>query len=183
MFGKAAKKQAMVSAVFFNNEGLLGAADGSLYRLEGRKVSAVVEAHSKGAYSIQVYNTPDGPNLVSGGKDGKLKFFDQDLTETAAFPIPAGHDPASALSTCIRSVARNVDGRKVLVGTLGGNILEISTVDGADINGGPLVTGHWKRELHGLATHPVRNEFATVGDDKLLRLWSMEDRKQINSLP
>jgi WD40 repeat protein len=45
------------------------------------------------------------------------------------------------------------------------------------------VTGHWKRGLWGLAPHPVRNEFATVGDDKLVRLWSMDTRRQINSLP
>ena len=35
----------------------------------------------------------------------------------------------------------------------------------------PIVTGHFRDGLHGLCAHPVRQECATVGDDKTLRVW------------
>lgn len=36
---------------------------------------------------------------------------------------------------------------------------------------------HFASELHGLAAHPTAPEFITVGDDRLLRIWNIRDRK------
>ena len=36
---------------------------------------------------------------------------------------------------------------------------------------------HFASELHGLVAHPTAPEFITVGDDRLLRIWNIRDRK------
>lgn len=37
--------------------------------------------------------------------------------------------------------------------------------------------GHFGSELHGLCAHPSAPEFVTVGDDRMLRIWNIRDRK------
>lgn len=40
-----------------------------------------------------------------------------------------------------------------------------------------LLQGHFGSELHGLCAHPSAPEFVTVGDDRMLRIWNIRDRK------
>jgi microtubule-associated protein-like 6 len=71
-----------------------------------------------------------------------------------------------------RSVTENAQGL-VLVGTRGGEIVEF---------GGPkpivYIRSHFDGELWGLATHPTREEFVTVGQDNVLAIWDVKTRKQ-----
>ena len=66
----------------------------------------------------------------------------------------------------------------MLVGTAGSEIYEFSaTEEAVDMNDGPLVTGHCRGKLPAVAAHPILPEYATAGDDRTLRLWSIEERK------
>jgi len=73
----------------------------------------------------------------------------------------------------VRSVCENPTTGQVLVGTRGGEIVEF---------GGPkpliLMRSHFEGELWGLVTHPVRQEFVTVGNDCVLGIWDIKTRKQ-----
>jgi WD40 repeat protein len=42
-----------------------------------------------------------------------------------------------------------------------------------------LVHGHFRDELHGLASHPLRQECITCGDDKVLRVWDLLQHRQV----
>ena len=71
----------------------------------------------------------------------------------------------------------SVAGNKVraLIGTRGGDVIEMKISDGGMLKNKPLTTGHCFGELWGLASHPVDpNLFATSGDDKTVRIWSIE---------
>ena len=58
-------------------------------------------------------------------------------------------------------------GDKVLVGTKGSEVYEISVQDQS--NPLLLVGGHAEGELWALATHPGQQVFATASDDKTIR--------------
>ena len=58
-------------------------------------------------------------------------------------------------------------------------MFELNAADGGDLHGGPVVQSHCMEEVWGVATHPVKNEFATVGDDGTLRVWDMGARQMV----
>lgn len=73
-----------------------------------------------------------------------------------------------------RSVCEANDGT-LLVGTRGGEILEFkSSKPKPDIH----MRSHYEGELWGLATHPVKEEFVTIGQDMMLAIWDIKTRKQ-----
>jgi WD40 repeat protein/Ca2+-binding EF-hand superfamily protein len=176
---------------------IIGAADGSLLKIEGRKVSEVVEAHGKGAVNSIWCIKSDDPEqdggLVSGGKDGKVILWDATLGQVSSFEVSAKQkDPAMETNTCnpaVRSVCMSSDGCKILVGTEGSEIFEFdarqaSTAGedapppfGNNLNEGALVNGHCNGELWGLAVHPSDTEYCTTGDDKYVRVWDLATRK------
>lgn len=105
------------------------------------------------------------------------------------------------------------EGKKTLVGTRSGEIFEIEQSEGntgagsghdGGENGGEngdkghdhhrdhnasqayihrISKSHFKGELWGLATHPHKHYFVTCGDDKTVRLWDANLRRQRASRP
>ena len=70
-------------------------------------------------------------------------------------------------------------GDKVLVGTRGSKVFELSVQDRD--NPRLLVGGHAEGELWALAVHPSQQLFATGSDDKTVRIWDMTDRSPVVS--
>ena len=70
----------------------------------------------------------------------------------------------------------------LLVSTRGSDIFEVyvskNIVSSHTIN--LIACGHYRGELWGLAVHPLREEFATCGDDKTLRVWSIKSHEQLD---
>ena len=70
---------------------------------------------------------------------------------------------------------------KILIGTKGSDIFEASlarsTSDSLSMT--RIAWGHSGGELWGLAVHPMRDQFATCGDDQTLRIWSIRSHEQV----
>lgn len=183
LFGAVSRKQTLTAAAWIGDAengfvGVLGAHDGKLYKTDGgRRLTDGVDMHFGPVTTLYAFKAleEEGPCLVSAGLDGKIFMLD------AAFEQKLSFDMSKPEYNCFKrgvsSVCLNADGRKVLVGTLGSEIFELSTADETDMNGGALVTGHCKDELWGLAVHPHQEEFCTVGDDKTLRVWAIGAHK------
>jgi len=187
LFGASAVKQTLLCAAWVpaaSEEAeafaIMGAADGSLYKLEGRTVSDVSEKlHTGGLAAIDTYKPfeEDGHCIVTGGRDGMLKFLGPDLEPKIEVSL-RDRNRCEAFRWAVRGVNMYKDGRKVLVATAGSELFEISaTEDGVDLNNGPLVSGHARLSCTGLAAHPIQQEYATVGQDRTLRLWDLENRQ------
>lgn len=74
----------------------------------------------------------------------------------------------------IRSVWLNDAANKLLVGTRGSEIVEVTNnFSQAKI----LNKGHFDLELWGLTVHSAKKEFYTVGEDKMLAAWDISSRK------
>ncbi|CAM9588870.1 unnamed protein product [Discosporangium mesarthrocarpum] len=192
IFGSASKVQALLctEAMSGGEEGgssfVLGGAEGGLLKLEGRKVADSTEAHEGPLYAIYAYPAPDGSGtcLITGGGDGKVKMWDAELGPLNEFDL-LGRPYLWGSRPCIRSVCLNShsDGRKILVGTSCSEILEISSSDGMDVNGGEcLMHGHFRDQLWALACHPAKPLYSTGGDDGTIKEWEADTTRMRRQL-
>lgn len=85
----------------------------------------------------------------------------------------------SSVNPKIRALDYDEESRKILIGTRGGEIVEFDT---SSKEKKFLLQGHFDQELWGMATHPSRDEFVTVGEDFLLAKWSLSSKKQLKNI-
>jgi microtubule-associated protein-like 6 len=110
-----------------------------------------------------VYSSSYG--ILSGGVDNRIRLWTHRFEPGASFdcsnlgPIPS-----------IRSLCMSSDGTTILVGTRGACIFELSSVDGSDLRGGAIASGHFEGQVTGVSTHPNKLEFVTTGEDKQVRV-------------
>ena len=189
LIGRKGKLQAFLCGVFLNAAGefgtpdiipVVGAADGHLYIFREYELVKTVKAHE--SFVNTIVATKSGL-LVSGGRDGLVKLwrYAEDILEsTHSFDV---RNLKSSLYTRVRAVDVNESEGRILVGTQGSEIYEISLVDGANLNGtGALIKGHYKSQLWGLSTHPTKPNYATLGDDGVVRIWDAMLFKEIKHL-
>mmetsp|Transcript_29049 Transcript_29049/g.100101 ORF Transcript_29049/g.100101 Transcript_29049/m.100101 type:complete len:1414 (-) Transcript_29049:131-4372(-) len=188
IFGAAAPKQSIFSVAWVASEegdetAVVGGSLGSVYRVRGRFLEGGEKLHLGPVTSMFAVPPPlkgqvkpgDEENLLwgvallTGGHDGKVKLLGSDLQVRMEFDM--AKPTYGSLKPPISSVCLNSDRRKMLIGTAGSEIYELATIDGSDLNGGPIVTGHCSGTLSACAAHPQLDEFATVGDDMSLRFW------------
>lgn len=144
-----------------------GTASGQLFLFSDRNCVRNIKAHEGTINAL--YSCAHG--LLSGGRDKRVRLWTAKLEPGATFDMSSfGFNPS------IRSACLSADGACILVGTKGSNIYEVSSIDGSDVRGGPVVSGHSWGKLNSVATHPSKHEFATVGDDKRIRIWDMKTK-------
>ena len=131
-----------------------------MYVFEGRRLIQAVPAHSGSVNSLN--SSSEG--LVSGGKDGFIKLW----TTSLELKLEVKVSTLGSLCPSVRSVYWDSADNKILLGTRGAEIYEVNASNGNDLNNGPILQSHYADELWGLAMHPQRKEFATVGDDQTL---------------
>ena len=189
--GKEGKKQTFFCVAYFNDDAVVGCASGELYRFRAGRCVQIVQAHGLNDPVLSIYFNAIESVLVTGGKDGTVKTWTSNLKEVGnALDLSEdldgdGKADNGSLNNAVISV--QIFGNNILVGTKGSDIFEaIMPATPNDILSlNQLAWGHSSGEVWGLATHPVRNEYATSGDDKTLRIWSIRTNEQIQirSLP
>jgi microtubule-associated protein-like 6 len=154
------------------------AATGKSKKMLGFGQGSVENAHEGGPINC-VEVVPGGNHIISGGKDGKIRVWDcssnNAITMVNEFKFPAQIPSVQSLSVL---GALDDSTCKALVGTRGGDVLEISLSNGKRLKNKPVVTGHNYGELWGLVVHPSNpNIFVTSGDDKSVRMWNISDQE------
>ena len=175
IFGARGRIQAFLCLGWVGNFAVVGTYDGHLYRFLGRQLDAAVPAHNGAVNTIATTNE----GICTGGKDGLVKIWSTGLDLKFARDL---FDLGSVKSP-IRSVFWDNELGRVLVGTLGAEIWELAAAEGMDnVHGeGPVQQGHFGGELWGLSVHPTLPQFCTVGDDQMLRIWSLFDHKLLRA--
>jgi len=68
------------------------------------------------------------------------------------------------------------------MGTISSEIYEVGSADGESLHKGALVEGHSGDELWGLAVHPAKDQYTTVGDDCLLKVWDVFSHRVVSQI-
>ena len=142
-----------------------GTVNGQIFLWIDRNCVRNVQAHDGPIYSM--FSSDHG--ILSGGKDNRIRIWSHRLEPGATFDLSY-----FGILPSIRSVCLSTDGTCIVFGTLGGNVFEISAIDGSDLRGGPIACSHFTGNLRFLCAHPSKHEFITVGDDKQLRIWDIK---------
>ncbi|RLO08443.1 hypothetical protein DYB28_005077 [Aphanomyces astaci] len=157
---------------------IVGAHDGSLYVLDDKHVSRVLKAHTGPAYALFASRKSSAyfgafSMIVWDANLSALHSFDIAIPLTKLFnllPPDASKKGGAATSSSlfgVRSVCFNSEHTRILLGTSGSDVVQFDRM-------GTKATVLW-----GLAVHPAKPEYCTVGDDKTLRVWSTEHRLQL----
>lgn len=142
-----------------------GTVTGHLYSWFKNRIHSRVTAHDAPIFSV----TRVGHGYASGAKDGLVKLWTENMEPLATYNVQIFSPQPYSLA--IHSLRANVSNSKLVVGMRGGEIYEISL---STQSHQLLLEGHSRKELHGLELNPSdQDEFATVGDDGVLKVWSM----------
>ena len=171
-FGRRGRRQPTLCLARCGDVILSGQASGHLYVWHGRNCVQAIRAHRGSLNALFV----GALGALSGGKDGKVRQWSHALEPGASFDLTElGANPT------IRSVCLSNDGAKLLVGTGGNEIYELSAADGSDALGGPVTSSHFGRAMRGIACHPLKPEFATCGADSTVRAWDITTRNPVRT--
>lgn len=169
LFGKYDQTMMVCGRYAPNGDVVTGTGTGDLYIWSGRNCVKSVAAHAKGVFCLA--NGKDG--IVSGGKDGTVKVWNEKYETTATFDFN-GKSPMKGISEQIVSVAAPEN--RLLVGTKAGEIWEVEGYQGEPKL---IMQGHYDKELWGLATHPTdADQFITAGEEGAVAIWS-QSKKEI----
>ncbi|KAF1785127.1 EF-Hand 1, calcium-binding site [Phytophthora cactorum] len=171
LFGARAQRQPVLCGASMGGLVVTGCASGHLYTWEACVVARVIPAHTGSVYAIHATTL----GCATGGRDGHVKLWARTtLTPLADFDI-AGCHPAPH-NAVVRSLCWDVAEDRLLIGTKGAELFELSRLTGDAI----LVSeSHYDRsvQLQGLTVHPLRPELVvTAGGDHTVRLWHLEKR-------
>ena len=168
VLNKKGKMQTMLCSCFPGPDTtVVGTQDGSLYLFKGYQLATNMrKAH---AVTHAVHATRD--MVISGGKEGKVKFWTVDLMQCLKEMV-ISHP--QAIGSCIKSL--HLSGSMLLLGTRSGEIYEMDTTS---YSHELLLQGHGYGTIWGLATHPSEHQMVTVGDDCTVRVWDLAARRMV----
>ena len=178
------KKQTFFCCEYFADGLVVGCASGEMYLFKDRRCVTIVQAHVLNEPILSM-SCNDGI-LVTGAKDGFIKTWDSTLKEVgSALDITAdvdgdGEPDSGCLDSSVTAVCMR--GKHLLIGTKSsdGFIAWVPTNPTETHELERVCWGHSSGKLVGLTLHPTRDEFATSGDDKTVRLWSLRSNEQVD---
>lgn len=162
--GEQGTLQTFLCGEVFLGRPVIGTSDGFLYVFSETAMTNLAKGHSGPLTALDVCAAKKW--MVSGGKDGTVRVWNADMSCIKEFVLDS---LLETMNPSVRSVAFNVQGTHLIVGTRASEIFELSVVNGAKVGEKSLVEGHGIRQLWGLASHPTKEECITAGDDSTLR--------------
>jgi WD40 repeat protein len=149
---------------------ITGTFQGNIIPWNGNTATKPVKAHTGPVNAISTRAKAAG--VITGGRDGVVIVWNPQLQQERTINLK---DAAiNSFTPQVISVCENPSGTKTLIGTRGGEIIEHTNTK-SKIH----LRSHSSGELWGLACHPNKKHFYTVGQEKMLAIWDIESRRQI----
>lgn len=144
---------------------LCGTVTGYIYLFYDSKVVNRIAAHDAPINALSSANK----NIVTAGKDGKVKLWSYDLKLLYTFNINSFLPRPYHLSC--HAIVGNKEGTRICVGMKGGEIFEVSLQSHSYLL---LFESHSRGELFALDINPTNaDEYVTCSDDGVVMIWSI----------
>jgi WD40 repeat protein len=169
---KAMRPQAVLCGAFIGTTLVTGTFNGQLLTWRGRTIEQTINAHTGCVNSIWYQGR--GAGFLTGGNDGLVIVWNPDFSINHKINVATAGE-LKPYNPRVRSVCEDSKG-SMLVGTRSGDIMELRKSGARG-----LLRSHFEKELWGLAVHPRKPEFATVGQDSLFILWNIKTRKHFKA--
>lgn len=197
--GSKGRRQAFLCITYIGvDEAVVGCASGEIYRFQQFKCVQIIQAHGINDAIFCCYFNTDEYTLVTGAADNQIKTWDTSLKSIGDFldlSESSNGNNHACLNQTVTSI-QSMNGR-LLIGTRGADVYEATipaSNHGSKSNGSHsnnsegvasymvqrIASGHCRGSMGSIAIHPLRDEFATTGDDKTIRIWSLRSMQQIN---
>lgn len=173
-YDKKVKIGTLLCGAVVGSKFLSGSTSGHLYVWQGKKLDRLIRAHELGVTAVWSCSV----GAVTAAKDGTIKMWSLQLDHIRSFTLTEADVPP--VLACVRSLDGVVTSSgeavsKVLATTAGGEIYEIAAKSGSICL---VQEAHFAGQLWGLCVHPSDADlFATCGDDKTIRVWSVSGRR------
>jgi len=158
---------------WIDNALIVGASTGDVIRFAGVTPISKIKAHTSKITNIS--SVAGGTFAISAANSVKLY-------DSKCRCIIAVDTEVLGVRHQISSLSWHSDTRKILIGTEGNEVWELSSKDGSNINDGPLVSAHASSPM-AISAHPNGTTFATVADDGFLRVWNDENTSLDLAMP
>mmetsp|Transcript_32117 Transcript_32117/g.64971 ORF Transcript_32117/g.64971 Transcript_32117/m.64971 type:complete len:756 (-) Transcript_32117:1728-3995(-) len=158
---------------WIDNDLIVGASTGDVIRFAGATPISKIKAHTSKITNI---------SSVAGGRFAISAANSIKLYDSKCRCIIAVDTEVLGVRHQISSLSWHADTRKILIGTEGNEVWELSSEDGSNINDGPLVSAHASSPM-AISAHPNGTTFATVADDGFLRVWNDENTSLDLAMP
>eukprot|EP00949_MAST-11_sp_MAST-11-sp1_P001809 g1809.t1 len=129
---------------------------------------SIANAHAGSINCIEAFH-----NLViTGGKDATIRIWQGkgialNLLRELSPHAKISQDPS------IRSVSMSFDRKSLIFGTRASEVYRVNLSSGEIPHNRPLLEGHFRGELWGVAVHPLNPHiFATCGGEALVKVWN-----------
>ena len=146
---------------------VMGTQDGSVYMFRAYQLVTNV----KRCHAVTHSCAATREVIVTGGKEGRVKFWSNDLGQCMK-EVDIAHPLATG--SCIKSL--HLLGSMLLMGTRTGELYEMDTTS---YSYGLIGQGHAYGAVTGLAVHPSEHQFVTCGDDGTVRMWDSYARRLV----
>jgi microtubule-associated protein-like 6 len=178
----------VVSVVFIDADVITGMSDGSLGLWKGRTNTRMETGHTGAvtamcalpSTSTTAIKGSQGAEVATGGEDGLVIIWNDQLVKLWSLDLKLS-SPTS-MKPMVQALAAK-EGR-VLIGTKASEIYEVDLINLNQEILMKYVQGHYEEtaKISGLACHPSKKQYVTIGGDLSVRLWCARDRQQVNIL-
>lgn len=167
-------RQAIICVAIIDSQSIMtGSNSGKILKWKSGMLAETIDAHESSCTAICKRKKNNG--IITGGSDGIIIVWDSQMNQSRVIDLfkEVAEDRRFTLNSIkIRAIAQD-NNSDITIGTRGGELIELRKDGTISL----LMQGHFSKELWGVCNLRNDQRFATVGQDFMLYIYDINQRK------